>query len=308
MHVVAVADTGSFTKGAERASITQSAITKSIADLEQELRYAIFYRTARGALLTEQGRDFVERARQLLEDARALLGGKAERDDPFARTLRIGVCPASSEWRLAEPLAALVARHPTLRFEVLGSGLERLVQLVRSGGVDVAFGYEDAFVEWTDIKRDRCGEVQGALFVRKGHPLLARGALRRGELTPYNCILPADAKPFNNVLREIYEADGIKWQQRLLVTDNLNIMMRVVAKSDAFALTSAEVTQSAGFAETFEILPIEGLFQPFHLCCATRARWELAPAVTAFVRMMRGERHRDAAWFASPAEDELAPR
>lgn len=300
MHVVAVADTGSFTKGAERASITQSAITKSIADLERQLGYAIFYRTARGALLTEQGRDFVERARQLLEDARALLGGGAERDDPFARTLRIGVCPASSEWRLAEPLAALVARYPGLRFEVIGSGLERLVQLVRSGGVDVAFGYEDAFVEWVDIKRDRCGEVQGVLFVRKGHPLLSRGLLRPADLTAFNCMLPADAKPFNNVLRDVYEAAGIAWQQRLLVTDNLNIMMRVVANSDAFALTSREVTQSEGFADRFEILPVQDLFQPFHLCCATRARWELAPAVNIFLRAMRGERYRDGDWFASP--------
>lgn len=299
-HIVAVADTGSFTRGAERASITQSAITKSVADLERQLGYSVFYRTARGALLTEQGRDFVERARQLLDDARVLLDGKSVREDPFARTLRIGVCPASSEWRLAEPLAALVSRYPSLRFEVIGSGLERLVQLVRSGGVDVAFGYEDAFIEWADIKRDRCGVVQGLLFVRKGHPLLGQEALRPADLIPYNCILPADAKPFNNVLREIYETGGIAWQKRLLVTDNINIMMRVVANSDAFALTSQEVTQSSGFSDAFEILDVADLFTPFHLCCATRARWELAPAVTVFLRAMRGEHYRDADWFASP--------
>jgi len=285
-HVIAVAETGSFTKAADRAGITQSAITRSIADLERELRYALFYRTARGALLTEQGRDFVDRARRLLEDAQALLGA-GEREDSFSRTLRIGVCPASSEWRLAEPLARLIARHPRLRFEVLGSSLERLVQLARSGGVDVAFGYEDAFLEWTDLKRDRCGQVQGVLFVRKGHPLLDLKAVSYADLTAYNCILPADTKPFSTVLRELYGAKGVNWHERLLVTDNLNIMMRVVANSDAFALTSAEVTQSPGFAETFEGLAVKDLFQPFHLCCATRARWELSPVVTAFLRVMR---------------------
>lgn len=292
-YVVAVADTGSFTRAAERSSVSQSAITKSVGDLERELRYSIFYRTPRGASLTERGRDFVERARQLLEDARTLMEGG---QDPFAGTIRIGVCPASSEWRLAEPLAALVGRYPNLRFEVLGSGLERLVQLLRSGGVDVAFGFEAAFEEWPDIKRERCGEVHGVLFVRRDHPLVSVRNLSRAALTTYRCVLPADTRPFSNVLREVYEAEGVNWQDHLLVTDNLNIMKRVVASSDAFALTSEEVTRTPAFNAQFERLRVKGLFQHMHLCCATRARWESSPAMKAFVNAMRDAARRNFAF------------
>ena len=154
-HVLAVAETGSFTKAAERVGLTQSGVTRSIADLERTLGYALFYRTARGTLPTEEGRDFAERASQLLQDAQTLLSEGGARADPFARTLRIGVCPASLEWRLAEPLADLLARHPSVRFQVIGSSIERLVQQVRTGAVDVAVGPEDAFQEWTDINESR---------------------------------------------------------------------------------------------------------------------------------------------------------
>lgn len=61
-HVVAVARAGSFTAAAGIAGVTQSAITRSVADLERQIGYSIFVRTSRGAILTEQGRDFAERA------------------------------------------------------------------------------------------------------------------------------------------------------------------------------------------------------------------------------------------------------
>src|ERR1700684_3123931 len=101
-NVVAVALAGSFTNDARTVGITQCGLTKSIADLERDLGYSLFHRVARGALLPEQGREFVERASRLLEDTRILLKGDGEKD-PFAKVLRIGVCPASLEWLLADP-------------------------------------------------------------------------------------------------------------------------------------------------------------------------------------------------------------
>lgn len=286
-HVVAVARTGSFTKAAERVGITQSGITRSIADLERDLGYALFFRTARGAMLTEQGRDFVERAGQLLEDARTLLSSSGEQGDPFARTIRIGVCPSSLEWRLADPLAELLSQHPTTRFQVVGSSLERLAQLLRSGAVDVAVGLEDAFVEWGDIKSERISEVRGVLFVRKHHPLLSGAKISRIDLARFDCILPSDSRPFRNVLLGLYEEAGIPWQRHLHVTDSVAIAKRLVATSEAFALTSEEAAGSASFAQEFDRIPLEDLPLIFPLCCATRARWELSRPVIAFLHVMK---------------------
>src|SRR5580692_11579025 len=91
-HLVAVARCGSFTAAAQSIGVSQSAVTKGVADLERQLGYSLFHRTARGALLTEKGSDFLERAARLLEDARELLEGSPN-SDPYAGTLRIGVAP-----------------------------------------------------------------------------------------------------------------------------------------------------------------------------------------------------------------------
>src|SRR5580658_2476137 len=92
-HLVAVARCGSFTAAAQAIGVTQSAVTKGVADLERQLGFAVFHRTARGALLTEKGSDFVERAARLLDDARELLDGSSSPNDPYTGTLRIGVSP-----------------------------------------------------------------------------------------------------------------------------------------------------------------------------------------------------------------------
>ena len=287
LHVVTLAHVSSFSKAAEKVGITQSGITRSVADLEHELGYALFYRTARGVTPTERGRDFIERAGQLIEDARALMSGATQEDDPYARSLRIGVAPASLEWRLAEPLSALVSKHPSLRFEVLGSSVERCVHQLRSGGVDVAFGFEEAFADWSDLKLQRVDAIRTLLYVRKGHRLLDKSQVTRFDLAEFDCIMPSDSRPFGNLLRALFENEGVSWRLRLHMIDHQMIAQRLVARSDAFALTSREMAASSAFCKSFERVPIEDLFEPFPVCCATRARWELSRPVLAFLRIMQ---------------------
>jgi DNA-binding transcriptional LysR family regulator len=286
-HVVAVAHGGSFTKAAEIVGLTQSGITKSIADLERELGFAIFFRTSRGALMTEEGRDFVERAERLLDDARSLLQGSRERGDPYAGPLRVGVCPASLEWLLADPLAALLARHPGIRYEVIGSSFERMIRLLRNGSVDVVLGFDAAFAEWSDVRREAVATMQGVLFVRKGHPLLGLTGIGPEDLADYDFITPTDSRPYGVVIREIYESRGVDWRKHLHVIDNFSIVRQIVATSDAIGVTTAGLAATSLFANGFSIITDVSPFAPSTLACAVRSRWDPKPAVRAFLAEMR---------------------
>ena len=81
---MAVARVGSFSGASKAVGVTQSAITKSVADLEQQLGFAIFNRTSRGVAMTPEGRDFIDRAARLLADAADLFGERDRGADPFA--------------------------------------------------------------------------------------------------------------------------------------------------------------------------------------------------------------------------------
>lgn len=286
VHVVSVAKTGSFTAAAAQVGVTQSAITKSVAALEAQMGYPIFYRTSRGVMLTPEGRDFIERASRLLEDARDLLRGNRERGDRFAGPLRIGVCPASLEWLLERPVGALLTKHPSIRFEVSSSSFERMLQQVRNGGVDLAIGYDVAFAECSDLKREQFGALDGQMFVRKGHPLLERDSITSTDLAEFDFVSPSDSRPYGSVIRGIY-LEGAEWHERVHVVDYFPIARRIVATSNTIGVVSRAWSHTDAFQSEFALLDQPNMFPPAHLCCAFQARREPSPAGKALISALR---------------------
>jgi DNA-binding transcriptional LysR family regulator len=285
-HVVAVARHGTFSAAGAKTGVTQSAITKSVADLERQIGFAIFHRSSRGTFLTDKGRDFVERAARVLDDARELLNGSSNNSDPFAETLRIGVCPVSMEWRLAAPLVALLSRHPSLRFDISGSSFERIVEQLRAGTIDVAVGFEAAFREWPDLKREPLGSLRSTPFVRKDHPILSRDPITSTDLADFPFVSPTDSRPYGAVTRDIYESQGTDWHKSVHIIDNFSLVKQIVAHSDAIGVVAYPHAASLRFRSHFETLDSLKLYAPDRLCCAIRSRWIPKRATGAFIEAM----------------------
>lgn len=286
-HVVAAARQGSFTLAAERVGVTQSAVTKSVAELERELGYLIFNRTARGIVLTEDGRLFIERAARLLDDAANLMQGRAASRDPYAGILRIGVCPASLEWQLIEPVTLLLKRHPAIRVEITGGTFESVVQAVRTGQVDVALGFEAAFSEHPEILREQLPPLRTTLYVRRNHPILERQPVTLEDLSKYPFVAPSDSRPYGAGIRHWYESSGIDAQQMIHVVDFFPMARRIVATTDAIGAIAVQFTRGEDFTRHFARVPFFESFPLQPLCWATRSRWEPRPAVRAFAKACR---------------------
>ncbi len=286
-HVVAVAEHGSFTAAAGHVGVTQSAVTKSISDLERELGYLIFHRTARGVMVTEEGRHFVERAARLLTEAKDLLRGVSPDHDPYAGMLHIGVCPASMEWLLAQPLSLLLSRYPSIRLDVSGGTFERVVQQLRAGIIDVAFGFDAAFSEQPDFRRESLPPLRTTLFVRIEHPLIGLPTITDADLALYDFITPSESRPYGAFFRMIYESQGIDAQTRLHFIDSFPIVQRLVASTNAIGVAAMTYTNSASFKRHFARLPFLDSVPLAPLCSAVRTRWETRPAVRAFIMACR---------------------
>jgi DNA-binding transcriptional LysR family regulator len=285
-HVVAIAHAGSFTKAARDVGISQSGITKSVADLEEQLGFTLFHRTARGASVTEEGRDFVDRAKRLLDDARMLLAGRREAGDSFALTLRIGVCPSSLELFLVEALPALLHRHPGIRFDVVRTSFDHAAQLLRTGAIDVCVGFEEAFAEWGEFRCEGIATMSLSFFVRKGHPILGLGTVTAAEMRRYNLILPSDSRPYGPVIRAMFGEEG-DWRRGLHVIDYFPIVTRIVETSDTIGLARRGFTETPDFDKCFARVEGDDLLPQMELCCATSFRREPSSAARAFIQAVR---------------------
>jgi DNA-binding transcriptional LysR family regulator len=128
---VAVVDVGSFTAAAEAFNISPVMVGKHIHALEQRLGARLLTRTTRRQSLTEIGRQYAERCRQILADiAAAESGAEAMRATPRG-TLKINAPVSFGTQRLAPAMADYLALHPEVSLDLALN--DRVVDLVDDG-------------------------------------------------------------------------------------------------------------------------------------------------------------------------------
>jgi len=137
---VAVADTGSVRAAAARLSVTESAVSASVAALAAELSVQLVQRQGRGLVLTEAGGVYAEYARRILglleEGAEAAVSGRgADRG-----RLRLGAVTTAGEYLLPGLLASFRSRYPGVEV-TLEVGVRDLVhEMISTSQLDLVIG------------------------------------------------------------------------------------------------------------------------------------------------------------------------
>lgn len=136
-YVLAVAETGNFTRAATRSFVAQPSLSQQIAKLEQELGHRLFHRLGRRAVPTDAGRIFIERARRILMDVEDAV--KEMRDDPqVGRTISIGAVPTLAPYLLPLLIQRTRETMPNLRVLTREGFRADLVEAVVRGELDLA--------------------------------------------------------------------------------------------------------------------------------------------------------------------------
>jgi LysR family transcriptional regulator, regulator for bpeEF and oprC len=135
---VRVADLGSFTRAADALELSRARVSEAVADLERELGARLVHRTTRRVSLSDDGRAYYERARQILADleeadALVLRSGASARG-----RLRIAMPIGLARQFVVPALPRLLSQNPELALEVRLEN--RAVDLVEEG-VDCAISY-----------------------------------------------------------------------------------------------------------------------------------------------------------------------
>ena len=138
-YVIAASELGSFRRAAQALAVRESAISRRIRDLEDELGSALFIRHHGGVQLTYAGEQFVRRARQAIiqidyaeRDVAAI--GRGEKG-----VVRIGLFSSLASGFLAELFQTYDAEHAGVRLEFYEGGPADHLPAVRQNKLDVAF-------------------------------------------------------------------------------------------------------------------------------------------------------------------------
>jgi LysR family nitrogen assimilation transcriptional regulator len=184
----AVAEYGSYSRGAEWLRISQPAVSRRIKQLEEEVGRPLFRRHGHGVTLTEAGRVLLEgtqAAFRTLDQARAEIRGAAT--GPRG-AVSLAVPPAAGRW-LVPPLAEAMAKAlPGVQLRVLGGFSGTIDDWLVRGRVDIALIHDP--LPRKGFRITRLAEEEVCLVGLPGSPGVARGHARPADVVRLPLVLP----------------------------------------------------------------------------------------------------------------------
>jgi DNA-binding transcriptional LysR family regulator len=185
---IRVVETGSFSAVAREGQVSQSAVTRQIAQLEQHFSARLFHRTTRRLSLTDDGQGLLTHARQLVEAADEMEAALGRQSTAPTGLVRVGTSVAGGLF-LAPRLPTLLERHPGLRVELVMR--DQFSDMVEDR-LDVA--WRSGNIADASLVVRRVGEL-GRAVVAAPIYLERRGAPSVPEdLTAHTCLIH-DAQP-----------------------------------------------------------------------------------------------------------------
>ena len=135
-YALAVEESLHFRKAAEQCSISQSALSTALAEMERQLGFQVFERDNRKVIVTTLGREVLDKARVIKREMSDLQRLADMHGKPLSSPMSIGLIPTIAPYLLPIILPPLQARYPELELDVSEAQSHRLVELVRNGDLD----------------------------------------------------------------------------------------------------------------------------------------------------------------------------
>lgn len=135
---VAVAETRSFSRGAEIICLTQSTVSQHIAALEEEVSTKLFDRTQQGALLTAGGEVFLRHARRVLAERDQLFQGMAAFNGHSSGELQIGASNIPANYLIPPLLPRLAALHPGISINMQSGDSQEILNRLLNAEIELA--------------------------------------------------------------------------------------------------------------------------------------------------------------------------
>lgn len=284
---LAVAESGSFSRGAEATFITQSTVSQHIAALESELGIRLLDRTSRGALLTEGGK-------VLLDHARRVVTGTHEIEQAIKRfkgldevILRVGASNIPGDYMVPAALPRFLDRYPAVRLTLLQGDSRDILDKVSGEVVEIGIvgsRFDEEGISFAPLGRDEIKIVAGS-----AHPLAGRADLTFGELLQQRFIMREAGSGTAKTVREALAAAGFSADRldvRAALGSNEAVKAAVGGNLGLSFISDVSIRRELQRGELVE-LPVAGLTISRTFYLVTRSGRELSPAALAFVELMR---------------------
>ena len=193
-YVITISEAGSLNKAAEILYIAQPSLTSSLQELERELGITIFNRSGRGVTQTNDGAEFLQYARQVVQQYDTLL----EKYGEYGKLKKkFGISTQHYSFAV-KSFVEMVKHFDTTEYEfaIRETYTREVIDDVSSGKSEIGILYLsdfnrkaiEKFLRTNDLEFHHLINCDAYVYLWKGHPLAERDVIRFKDLADYPCL------------------------------------------------------------------------------------------------------------------------
>jgi DNA-binding transcriptional LysR family regulator len=237
---IAVAETGSFQKAAQRCNVTQSTVSRQVQSLEADLGAQLLHRHSHSRL-TIAGEKFLGRARRICHEwenatqelANLMAGNQSE--------LCVAAIPSVCAYQMAPVLQKFRAKYPQVQLRVTALGSDRALKVLKDGLIDLAVVMNNRFIASSpEMVVDPLYTETVRVLMAADHPLTKYTSVPWQEIGAYPHVVFKDGYATQRLVQEQFRLQHLKLDAALEL-NSLDAFRGVIRQGNLIAL----LTQSS---------------------------------------------------------------
>jgi len=288
LHVLmAVVQAGSMNKAAARLNTRQSAISKSIADLERTIGVRLLDRNPQGVEPTEYGRALLDGGAAVFDDLRQAVKKIEFLVDPSTGEVRIGCSAFLATSFVSVAVDRLSLRYPRIVFHVVSTHMEALHRGLSERNFDLAITqrlgpFADEQLEFETLYDDSFVVLAGAQ-----NSWVRRRSIELAELVNESWVLPPPESALASFYMEAFRANGFDYPRAAVFTVPSDMRISLVATGRFLTIIPASILRFSTRRSELKILPVKLPLARMPIGVATLKNRTLGPVVQLFIQHAR---------------------
>lgn len=193
LYFQSVADSLSFSKAAKECFVSQTAISRQIRQLEQEMDLRLFDRDTTHVTLTSAGRYFFQQAQQITAQLRQAVETAQQIDRASACQLVLAAPTVFEQWAAAPLLHGLRQRHPEASLSVVQGARTSLINDLVEANLDVLLALDFDMPSLDGLRVDVLSTHHAVWLLPAGHPLAGQAAIAPQQLRSESFIMTRES-------------------------------------------------------------------------------------------------------------------
>ena len=280
-----VAETGNISLAAKNLYISQSAVSQSIKQLETALQARLFSRSPRGVTLTSEGQmlyEYVRSALSLLSTGEDKL---SQAQQLLLGTLTIGASDTVTSLFLTPYLETFHRKHPGIRLKIVSGRSAKVLSLLKSGAVDIAFASSPAD---SSVDSWPCFSTHSVFVAGRQYPCDFDHAHTRQEIADFPLILLERKASSRVFLEQEFLKSGVTLNPEIELSSR-SLLVSLARIGLGVAGVTLEFVQKALEAGDIRLLKTDFTIPARSVDMCTLRDVTPTAAATAFMEMVRQE-------------------